>query len=161
MELWDTILTVCRRILSYLLWYSTMVSVGRSVRSYVCAELLSTSEGSPSKEGYILTPPGSATDCIPCLTLALTLALTFNLDYVIAIKVPVLRMLAIRLYTVVHVLCFPRPKGIKASCTLVHGDLKASPQDNNEDATTSYDSSSCCVWMYVWHTCWKESCSLK
>ena len=44
------ILTVCHRILSYLLWYSTMFSVGRSVRSYVCADLLSTSEGSPSKK---------------------------------------------------------------------------------------------------------------
>ena len=49
------ILTACHRILSYLLWYSTMVIVGRSVRSYVCADLLSTStrEGSPS----ILDPP--------------------------------------------------------------------------------------------------------
>ena len=33
------ILTVRHRVLSYLLWYSTMVSVGRSVRSYVCADL--------------------------------------------------------------------------------------------------------------------------
>ena len=41
-----------------------MVSVGRSVRSHVCADLLSTREGSPSKGGCIctpLTPPGSAT----------------------------------------------------------------------------------------------------
>ena len=41
---------------SYLLRYSTMVSVGRSVRSYVCADLLSTREGSLSKGGYIFTP---------------------------------------------------------------------------------------------------------
>ena len=33
-----------------------MVSVGRSVRSYVCADLLSTREGSPLKEGRICTP---------------------------------------------------------------------------------------------------------
>ena len=50
------ILTVCHRIFSYLLWYSTVVSVGRSVRSYVCAYLLSTHEGSPSKGGCICTP---------------------------------------------------------------------------------------------------------
>ena len=50
------ILTVCHRILSYLLWYSTMVSVGCSVRSYVCADLLNTREGSPSKGGCICTP---------------------------------------------------------------------------------------------------------
>ena len=30
---------------SYLLWDSTMVSVGRSVRSSICADLLSTDEG--------------------------------------------------------------------------------------------------------------------
>ena len=63
-ELRDTN-TVCHWILSYLLWYSTMVSVGRGVRSYVCADLLSTREGSPSKGGCICTPltppPGSAT----------------------------------------------------------------------------------------------------
>ena len=41
-ELRDTNTNVCHRILSYFLWYSTMVSVGRSVRSYVCADLLST-----------------------------------------------------------------------------------------------------------------------
>ena len=51
------ILTVCHRILSYLLWYSTVVSVGRSVRSYVCADLLSTREGSPSKGRVHLHPP--------------------------------------------------------------------------------------------------------
>ena len=52
------ILTACHRILSYLLWYSTMVIVGRSVRSYVCADLLSTStrEGSPSKGGVQMHP---------------------------------------------------------------------------------------------------------
>ena len=33
-----------------------MVGVGRSVRSYVCAGLLSTREGSPSKGGCICTP---------------------------------------------------------------------------------------------------------
>ena len=55
-ELRDTN-TVCHRILSYLLWYSTMVSVGRSVRSYVCADLLSTREGSPSKGRCICTTP--------------------------------------------------------------------------------------------------------
>ena len=41
-----------------------MVSVGRSVRSYVCADLLSIREGSPSKGGAfapLLLPPGSAT----------------------------------------------------------------------------------------------------
>ena len=42
-----------------------MVSVGRSVRSYVCADLLSAREGSPSKGGVHLhppyPPPGSAT----------------------------------------------------------------------------------------------------
>ena len=55
-ELRDTN-TVCHRILSYLLWYSTMVSVGRSVRSYICADLLNTREGSPSKGGVHLHPP--------------------------------------------------------------------------------------------------------
>ena len=54
-ELRDTN-TVCHRILSYLLWYSTMVSVGRSVRSYVCADLLSTREGSLSKGGAFAPP---------------------------------------------------------------------------------------------------------
>ena len=53
-ELRDTN-TVCHWILSHLLWYSIMW--GHSVRSYVCADLLSTCEGSPSKGGY---PPGSA-----------------------------------------------------------------------------------------------------
>ena len=33
------ILTVCHCIHSYLLWYSTMVSVGHSVRGYVCTDL--------------------------------------------------------------------------------------------------------------------------
>ena len=59
------ILTVCHPILSYLLWYLTMVDVGCSVRSYVCADLLSTHEGSPSKGGAFappLSPPGSATE---------------------------------------------------------------------------------------------------
>ena len=36
--------------------FVTMVSVGRSVRSYVCADLLSTREGSPSKRGCICIP---------------------------------------------------------------------------------------------------------
>ena len=49
--------TVCHRILSYWLWYSTMVSVGRSVRSYICTDLLSTHEGSPSKGGGAFAPP--------------------------------------------------------------------------------------------------------
>ena len=59
--------TECHRILSYLLWYLTMVSVGRGVRSYICTDLLSTREGSPSKGGCKCTPltppppPGSAT----------------------------------------------------------------------------------------------------
>ena len=47
---------MCHQILSYLLWYLTVVSVGCSVRSYVCADLLSTCEGSPSKGGCICTP---------------------------------------------------------------------------------------------------------
>ena len=41
--------TVRHWILSYLLWYLTMGSVSRSVRSYVCTDLLSIREGSPSK----------------------------------------------------------------------------------------------------------------
>ena len=46
------ILTVCHRILTYLLWYLTVVSVGcTGVRSYVCADLLSIRKGSPSKGG--------------------------------------------------------------------------------------------------------------
>ena len=61
-------LTVCHLIVNHLLWYSTMVSVGRSVRTYVCTDLLSTREGSPSKGGCIcipLTPHESATaSCI-------------------------------------------------------------------------------------------------
>ena len=49
--------TECHRILSYLLWYSTMVSMGRSVHSYICADLLSTREGSPSKGGGCICTP--------------------------------------------------------------------------------------------------------
>ena len=48
------ILTVCHRTLNCLclLWYSTMVSVGCSVRSYVCADFLSTRKGSPLHPPY-------------------------------------------------------------------------------------------------------------
>ena len=50
---WETqIQTVCHCIHSYLLWYSIMVSVGHSVRSYVCTDLLSIHEGSLSKGGF-------------------------------------------------------------------------------------------------------------
>ena len=50
------ILTECHRILSYLLWYLTIVSVGRSVCSYIGTDLLSTHKGSSSKGGCICTP---------------------------------------------------------------------------------------------------------
>ena len=68
-ELRDTN-TVCHRMLSYLLWYSTMVSVGHSVRSYVSTDLLSTREGSPSKGGSPYPPwirhwPSKVTTYLP------------------------------------------------------------------------------------------------
>ena len=58
MELRDTN-TVCYRIVSYLLWYSTMVSVCLSVRSYFSTDLPSIHEGSRSKEDFIepMEPP--------------------------------------------------------------------------------------------------------
>ena len=57
MELRDTN-TVCHRILSYLLWYSTTVRVGRSVRSYICAlRLTKYTRRQPFKRGvHPLTP---------------------------------------------------------------------------------------------------------
>ena len=68
MELRDTN-TVCHRILNYLSqWYSTMVSVSRSVRSCICADLRIYAKAcSPSKEefyGTHVTPSRSAT--VPC-----------------------------------------------------------------------------------------------
>ena len=82
--------TECHRILSYLLWYSTMVSVGRGVRSYICTDLLSTREGSPSKGGCKCTPltlppppdpPLVRTNKIKPLKIARSLIITQHFPY--------------------------------------------------------------------------------
>ena len=74
---------MCHRILSYLLWYSTMVSVGRSVSSYVCVDLLSTREGSPSKGGFICTPLPPSGSATVIATLAARIWLLYHRDRVI------------------------------------------------------------------------------
>ena len=52
------ILTVYHRIVSYLLWYLIMVSVGCSVRSYVCGCILTKyTRRQPFKRGVHLHPP--------------------------------------------------------------------------------------------------------